>query len=171
MNETFWGFAGTHGVFIAGVEDGGEVVLTAVSDGHRDSISMTADKVPSWVPILPRIGEVVVFNATPHPITFGVGGDETVTVPSHGIISAEPAEEVVHEKAGVIFVQTVFRPTTDGHRMVSFARACGADIVVGSIIAAQAYPGEVVSMTPLPGFERRPPAEKRMNPRKFNTFA
>jgi len=41
---------------------------------------------------------------------------------------------------------------------------------VGSIIAAQAYPGQVVAMTPTPGYERVPPAEKRMNPDKFNIF-
>lgn len=42
--------------------------------------------------------------------------------------------------------------------------------IVGSIIAAQAYPGEVVAMTPAPGYERVAPAEKRMNPHKFTIF-
>lgn len=42
--------------------------------------------------------------------------------------------------------------------------------VVGSIIAAQAYPGRVVAMTPVPGFERVSPAEKRMRCDKFTTF-
>lgn len=41
---------------------------------------------------------------------------------------------------------------------------------VGSIIAAQAYPGQVVAMTPAPGFERVPPAEKLMSCEKFTTF-
>ena len=43
-------------------------------------------------------------------------------------------------------------------------------MVVGSIIAAQAYPGLVVAMVPAPGYERRPPAEKRMRPDKFTIY-
>jgi hypothetical protein len=44
------------------------------------------------------------------------------------------------------------------------------NVVVGSIIAAQAYPGLVVAMTPAPGYERKPPTEKRMRPDKFTVF-
>ncbi|GAH77449.1 unnamed protein product, partial [marine sediment metagenome] len=43
-------------------------------------------------------------------------------------------------------------------------------IIIGSIISAQAYPGEVFAMTPAPGFERVPPDQKRMNPFKFTMF-
>ncbi len=44
-------------------------------------------------------------------------------------------------------------------------------IIVGSIIAAQAFPGRVLAMVHAPGFERVPPAEKRMRDDKFTTFA
>jgi len=116
-----------------------------------------------------EVDGVVIFNGTPHPITFGVDGD-TVTVEPDEIISARPIEQVAGTAGDVTFVRTVFEGTDEGREIIARARACGANIVVGSIIAAQAYPGEVVSMTPLPGFERRPPAEKRMNPHKFNVF-
>ena len=43
-------------------------------------------------------------------------------------------------------------------------------VIVGSIIAAQAFPGRVLAMIPVPGFERVPPAEKRMRDDKFTTF-
>ena len=43
-------------------------------------------------------------------------------------------------------------------------------IIIGSIIAAQAFPGRVFGMTPVPGFERVPPADKRMRNDKFVTF-
>lgn len=42
--------------------------------------------------------------------------------------------------------------------------------IIGSIIAAKAFPGVVFGMTPAKGFERVAPAEKRMNPSKFTTF-
>ena len=42
--------------------------------------------------------------------------------------------------------------------------------IVGSIIAAQAYPGDVVGMTPAPGYERVAPNEKRMSLDKFTVF-
>ena len=43
-------------------------------------------------------------------------------------------------------------------------------IIIGSIIAAQAFPGRVLAMVPAPGFERVPPAEKRMRDDKFTVF-
>jgi hypothetical protein len=43
-------------------------------------------------------------------------------------------------------------------------------IIVGSIIAAQAFPGRVYATIPAPGFERVPPAEKRMRDDKFLVF-
>lgn len=45
-----------------------------------------------------------------------------------------------------------------------------ADIVVGSIIAAQAYPGDVCAMIPAEGFERVPPEQKKMRPDKFTIY-
>ena len=47
----------------------------------------------------------------------------------------------------------------------------GTLVIVGSIIAAQAYPGEVAAMTPVEGFERVAPDQKRMRCDKFTTFA
>jgi len=71
---------------------------------------------------------------------------------------------------GTEFVHTVFTGDTAGTEIISRARAMGADIIVGSIIAAQAYPGQVVALMPAKGYERRPPSEKRMRADKFTVF-
>lgn len=117
-----------------------------------------------------NVDGVDIFNATPHPISFGVG-DEVVEVPTNMIINATATEETVTTKNGVEYVRTTFKGNDLGREQIAAIReACPDGVIVGSIIAAQAYPGEVVAMTPLPGFERVPPAEKRMNPHKFTTF-
>jgi hypothetical protein len=43
-------------------------------------------------------------------------------------------------------------------------------IIVGSIIAAKAYPGKVVGMCPVPGYEKMTPSEKIMRCDKFIIF-
>ncbi len=115
---------------------------------------------------------VSIFNTTPHAINFGVG-DEVKEVPTSGVlINATASEEVVASEGGVDFVRTKFTGNDEGRAIIAAMKAANPDaVIVGSIIAAQAYPGEVVAMTPLPGYERVAPAEKRMNPHKFTTFA
>ena len=117
-----------------------------------------------------RINGVTIFNGTPHPITFAVGDGIEVVGPDEKI-DARPVEmEVESPLEGVQFVRTSFQGTNDGKEVIRRAKAAGADIIVGSIIAAQAYPGDVVAMIPSPGFERVPPAEKRMRADKFTVY-
>ena len=127
---------------------------------------------------------LTVFNATPHVIRFWrEGWDGPIEVEADEIVSASVAEaDVEHLLAGQVgfnincdnvvatLVHTTFTPTGKGAEVVARAKVAGADVIVGSIIAAQAYPGAVVAMTPAPGYERVPPAEKRMNPDKFTVF-
>ena len=115
---------------------------------------------------------VTIFNATPHPITFWKEGwDEPVVVPVDAVINAKPEETVVKVNGdGITFVKTVFLPVKDENYEKAMRWREGGVIVVGSIVAAQAFPGEVVAMTPAPGFERVPPDQKRMNPDKFTVF-
>ena len=118
-----------------------------------------------------NVDGVMVFNTTPHPITFGVG-EGTVEVPTSVLVNATASEEVVASEGGVEFVRTKFTGNEEGHALIAAMKeSCPKAVIVGSIIAAQAYPGEVVAMTPLPGYERVAPSEKRMNPHKFTTFA
>lgn len=120
---------------------------------------------------------VSVFNATPHSIRFWSDGwPEPVEVEPDKLINAHPIEE----EAGVIkpanssmvirLVRTRFVGDAEGEEIALRAQAEGADVVVGSIIAAQAYPGLVVAMVPAEGYERVPPDQKRMRPDKFTVF-
>jgi len=123
---------------------------------------------------LARCGAIV--NVTPHPITFGAEGtDETITVPPSGIvISARPVEEsagtVTVGGTAIELVRTRFEPDPAGWAKIQEIRATGPCLIVGSIIAAQAFPGAVVAMIPVRGFERVPSDQKRMRADKFTTF-
>ena len=114
-----------------------------------------------------------IYNATPHEITFWQDDwPEPVTVSPDEIINAKPVEKLAYEENGVDYVRTVFERSDDGMAIVSrIAHEHPTNtIIVGSIIAAQAYAGIVVSMVPHPDYMRVPPAEKRMLPNKFNIF-
>lgn len=117
---------------------------------------------------------VTIFNATPHEIRFlSPEWNEPVEVQPDELISARPAETHVHtdSETGVEYVRTEFVGNVEGSAIIERLQREYPDVViVGSIISAQAYPGDVVSMCPAPGYERVPPAEKRMLPDKFNVF-
>ena len=78
-----------------------------------------------------------------------------------------------------LFVKTEFVGTDEGKEIISSIKesfnqnavAGETLVIIGSIIAAQAYPGEVFGLTPVPGYERVAPDDKRMRCDKFTTFA
>lgn len=119
-------------------------------------------------------GNKVIVNTTPHDITFGKEGyDETFIVPTSGIIlNAKAVEKKIYSD----IVKTEFSPTQEGIQLIHDIHEwfeTTFDIekydlrIVGSIIAVNAYKPWVVGLTPLKGFERVPPNEKRMNIDKF----
>ena len=125
-------------------------------------------------------GKTVV-NTTPHPLNFLNQEGETVVVPS----SVAPGErtsswlvnaQAVEEKVSEDLVRTAFIGTPEGEAILdaieTWAREEGHDNlrIIGSIIAAQAYPGRVLGMCPAPGYERVAPAEKRMTTQKFTVY-
>lgn len=116
---------------------------------------------------------VTIVNTTPHTITFQ-DGDALISIDSttEDIINATVSEEVADEQNGITFVRSKFNGSDDGKAKIERLHAeYGEDaIIVGSILVAQAYPGEVFGMTPVPGFERVAPAEKRMRIDKFTTY-
>ena len=124
--------------------------------------------------------DLIVFNATPHPIRFWCAEwPEPIEVPTDSVIDAKPVEVPTgvicqsddYRIENVSVVRTMFKPMPNADEIIKSAFAAGAHVIVGSIIAAQAYPGQVMAMTPSPGYERVPPDQKRMNPFKFTTFA
>ncbi len=119
---------------------------------------------------------LTIFNATPHSIRFWrEDWDDVIIVDSDVIISASPLEIPVISMVGlnqpnyenIWVVRTKFQPNKAGWDTIENSNA---DVIIGSIIAAQAYPGKIFAMIPCKGFERVPPAEKRMRPDKFTTF-
>lgn len=119
---------------------------------------------------------VIVVNATPHPLTF-LDGEEVVTVPTSVEEGEKTGPLVINARANKVpagehLVKTEFASDEAGEAIIAaIEEALPGAFIIGSIIAAQAYPGKVVGMTPAPGFERVPPAEKRMSVEEFTTFA
>lgn len=115
----------------------------------------------------------IYFNSTPYNITLWDETDnEPVSVASDGIISATVEEKLVYlDDNGVEFVTSEFKPTDEGLDLITELNTKYDNIIIiGSIIAAQAYPGNVVSMVPCKGYERVPPEQKRMSLVKFTVF-
>lgn len=116
---------------------------------------------------------VCVLNTTPHPLTIQDVSGELVTVPTAVLINAKAEEKQVND----LFVKTVFVGTPQGTETIrdiegTFMKTKCSDklVIVGSIIAAQAYKGKVVGLCPVPGYERVAPSEKRMRCDKFTVF-
>lgn len=117
---------------------------------------------------------VAIINTTPHSVTIQDTDGTPITVPNSVILNAKAEEKQVSD----LFVKTVFVPTEEGKEIISEIKktfksqiGTGTLVIVGSMIAAQAYPEDVVAMTPVPGYERVKPADKRMRCDKFTTFA
>ena len=116
---------------------------------------------------------ITIINVTPHSLNFrNADGSEFVVEPSGTIVNATPSDELVGtHPSGAELVRVKFTASDDAIVAIEKLEAehPGA-VIVGSMIAAQAFPGRVVGMVAAEGFERRPPAEKRMNPNRFTTF-
>ena len=115
-----------------------------------------------------------IINTTPHDITMtDLATGEVYSVPPCGtIINATATDEVVGtHPAGATLVRVRFSADEKNSAALAALEAAhpGA-IIVGSLIAAQAFPGRVLAMVAAPGFERVPPAEKRMRDDRFTIF-
>lgn len=121
---------------------------------------------------------VIIVNTTPHSIRFQDDDDFLIDLPStEGYIINASVEE---EPVSPLLVRTTYKGNEEGLDIIKeieafFEHHFGSDkgytlAIVGSVIAAQAYPGKVVSMCPVPGYERVAPSEKRMRSDKFVTF-
>ena len=114
-----------------------------------------------------------IINTTPHVIRFQSAAGEVYELePSGVLVNARPMEEAAGtHPSGAELVRTSFEadPTSE-ETLANLERENPGAVIVGSIIAAQAFPGRVLAMVPAPGFERVPPAEKRMRDDKFTVF-
>lgn len=119
-----------------------------------------------------KINGKVYINTTPHEIVFRTLNGEDYTVPPCGVlINARAVEEPAGERNGVMFVRTRFVADENSARALDeMERRYPGAFIIGSIIAAQAFPGRILAMVPVPRFERVPPQEKRMRADKFTVF-
>lgn len=113
-----------------------------------------------------------IVNTTPHPIRFqDVGGRVYEIEPCGVIINAKIEEELVYSNHGVEMVTTRFVPDEKSAKeLAGLETANPGSIIVGSIIAAKAYPERICALVPVKGFERVPPEQKRMRDDKFTVF-
>ena len=122
-----------------------------------------------------------VVNTTPHSITFQTLKGDVVVVPTSVKDGERTSEWVVNASAVETpvagdLVKTEFRGTPEGLKVLdeieAWASANGIENlrVIGSMVAAQAYPGRVLGMCPAPGFERVPTAQRRMTTQKFTVY-
>lgn len=119
-----------------------------------------------------KINNKVYINTTPHSITLrDETGTDHVLPPSGVLINARPVEEPAGERGGIEFVRTRFVADEDSANFLAeLEKIYPGAFIIRSIITAQAFPGRVLAMVPAPGFERVPPAEKRMRADKFTIF-
>lgn len=110
-----------------------------------------------------------IINCTPHNIRFLVNGKIVEKLTSGYTLKATPQETFVKYENGIEFVKTIFVPSAEGNDELEEIESRGL-FPVGSIISAQAWPGRVVSLVPVEGYERKPPNEKLYRIDKFNTF-
>ena len=114
---------------------------------------------------------VQVVNVTPHELSFLDNG-ELVTVPTIGILVNAKVVNQENSDGVITFCTPEFVADEESERNLRLLEESlpAGTLVVGSIVAAQAYPGRVVGMVPAPGFERVPPAEKRMSTSRFTRY-
>ena len=106
-----------------------------------------------------------IINTTPHVIRFQNQNGEVYEIePSGVLVNARPMEEAAGmHPSGVELIRTRFEadPASE-QELAKLERENPGAIIVGSIIAAQAFPGRVLAMVPAAGFEMVPPDQKRM---------
>ena len=117
-----------------------------------------------------------VLVTTPHPVNFfwleDPNGEQLFVAEGSGwLVNAKPMEKEVGKCGNATLLRTVFVGDAETEEVLRRLKTLESDLViVGSIIAAQAYPGLVYGLVPAPGFERVEPSKKRMSMERFNTF-
>ncbi len=100
--------------------------------------------------------DTMIFNATPHPLNFwDMSTNKVIVARPDSVINTRPVEHVVERWKGVEFVNVIYNPEEKGLNLIDSIRREYKDIIiVGSVLAAMAYPGEVVASVPLKGPDR-----------------
>lgn len=115
---------------------------------------------------------LVVYNLTKHDIPFeDEKTGQVVVVPSDGVLNAEIQSDIVEKHSTHFLAYNNFYPNSEGKYLIAGIRKeCPEAIIVGSMVAAQAYPEDVVAQIPTTSSRQSPnrPYTARCN--RFTTF-
>lgn len=124
---------------------------------------------------------IVYINTTQHPINmaFNDNSDEVYVIPQSGLFTnAKSIHKIVSKKCvkGIEFVETSFEKDNLVKEELDILRNMFHDrgyevIIIGSMVAAQAYGSLVKALTPCTGYEKvNETSKKRMRLDKFIIF-
>ena len=131
-------------------------------------------KITELVESIVEVNGVKVINTTPHPIR--LTNEELtldVTVEASGILINAGVETIPAYSCidNVTLQMTEFIADKETKETIQdFLSEYPDVIIIGSMIAAQAYPGLVVAMVAHPDFMRVPPQEKRMLYNRYTVY-
>jgi hypothetical protein len=114
---------------------------------------------------------VKVWNCTPHPLVFWFEREKVeVEVPSHEVVSAMPVTELHCETDSATFNKVSYHSTYEGRCTIEKLRSIAPDaLLIGSVLAAQGYPGEVVASVKTHS-NRHDKSSKLVRPNVFTIF-
>ena len=110
-----------------------------------------------------------IINVSPHDMNFLDSNGKEVVIASTCILNASAIEKVIKEKDGITYVTPEFVPQKHLLPVLKELKAKGFK-VCGSLIAAQAYKGLVLALTPAKGYERAKWDQKKMALTKFTIY-
>lgn len=131
-------------------------------------------KITELVKSIVEVNGVKVVNTTPHPIR--LTNEELtldITVQPSGILINAGVETTPTYSCvdNVTLQMTEFIADKETKETIQdFLSEYPDVIIIGSLIAAQAYPGLVVAMVAHPDFMRVPPQEKRMLYNRYTVY-
>lgn len=118
---------------------------------------------------------IEVINVSPHPFVFLSDAGIETTVPASGIVISSSVEEEIASPPegftppeGVTFQTPNFLGNEEAEEFLK--NAPKGVLILGSMIAAQAYKKRICSTVAYPGYERVPVAEKRVREDKFTIY-
>lgn len=114
-----------------------------------------------------------MINVTKHPIRFQSAKGEVYEIAPSGVVIDAKFEEVTYDVRpdGVCLQRIRLEPAPGAKELLAALEAAHpGELIVGSMIAAQAFPGRVVALVAVQGFERVPADQKRMRDDKFTVF-
>lgn len=114
---------------------------------------------------------VEVFNATPHELVFFHDfWVKPVVVESEAVINAQSRNEEVGRGRGYVLVNMKFVEREEGRDLIERVKELYPNcLIIGSMIAAQAYAGDVVCTLPYHS-DRMAKSERYVKANRFTVF-